>query len=196
MAYSASGISRTSGGDSGLPKTFVYESTDALATIIADDYFLSYYANLSVGDRVEVVSDTANDVVWSTVLVTAASSSTVTVELMEQESVWLTAYLADVSTASSTWLAFPFDGYIRGVKSILHGAIGTADSAVGLELGGTNVTGAQLTVAYSGSAAGDVDTGTATAANTGSAGTAVEIDTSGASTNTVPVTVMVEFVKA
>lgn len=196
MAYSASGIARTSGGDSGLPKTFVYESTDALATIIAADYFLPYYANLSVGDRIEIVSDTANDVVYNTVYVTASSSSTVTVELKETESVWLCTDTTTWQTAAAVgWLAFPFDGYIRRVKAVVKTAVGTTDTVIGLELGGVDVTGAQLTCTTAGSAAGDVFEGTATAANTGAAGDPVEIDTDGAGTAGAGL-IMVEFVKA
>jgi len=109
--------------------------------------------------------------------------------------VWLTGTMTDVSTNTSrVWLAAPFAGYIRRFKTILHGAIGTADAAVGIELGGTNVTGGQITIATASSAAGDVDETTCTALNVVTAGQAVEIDTDGASTNTVAVTCMVEFV--
>lgn len=112
----------------------------------------------------------------------------------EAQGVWLTAELTDVSTASSAWLAAPFAGYIRRFKTILHGAISGSDAAVGIELGGTDVTGGQVTIANSGSAAGDVDETTATALNVVTEGQAVEIDTDGASTGTVSVTCMVEFV--
>lgn len=197
MAFvNAALVSTSTSQDANSPRKFSYYSTDALATIIADDYFLSSYSRLKAGDVIEIRSDTANDTIWSTAIVTASSSSTVTVELKEQESCWLTAELTDVSTASSTWLAFPFDGYIRRFKTILHGAISSGNAAVGLEIGGTNVTGGQVTIAHASSAAGDVDESTCTAANTGAAGTAVEIDTDGGSTNTVSVTCMVEFVKA
>jgi|GEM_PF-4863420 hypothetical protein len=186
--------------DNTTPNRYICKTADALATVVAADYFLpslSAGRPLKVNDIIDVVSDTGGNPVASKLRVTSVTSNTaISVEQVEADSVWITAELTDVSTASSTWLAFPFDGYIRGFKTILHGAIATADAAVGLEIGGTDVTGGQVTIANSGSAAGDVDSTTCTAANTGTAGTAVEIDTDGASTNTISVTCMVEFVPA
>lgn len=70
---------------------------------------------------------------------------------------YLTAYLADVSTASSAFVAVPAQGELIGIMSALYTAITSADAAITVEINGTAVTGAALTITQSGSAAGDVD---------------------------------------
>lgn len=106
---------------------------------------------------------------------------------------WFTWELDDISTASSTWLPAPYDGTVTDIKSILHGAIATADDTITMEINGVAVTGVSMTVAYSGSAAGDVDTDTATALNTFSENDKLEFITTGASTNTVRLTIMAKL---
>lgn len=95
------------------------------------------------------------------------------------------ATLTDVSTASSVYLVAPFNGTITAIYSVLQGAIATADSTVTTYIAGTAVTSSALTVAYSGSAAGDIDSATPSALNTFSEGQKITITTDGASTNTV-----------
>ena len=187
------------GGAQGYSKWHYDAQTDTLATVLAADYFLTAMTDTAtgrpfeVGDKIEVEAADGAAVLRVDTITTGASAA-MTTEMGFGESQWVTAELTDVSTASSTWLAAPFDGFIRRVKTILHGAIITANAAVGLELAGTDVTGGQLTIAFSGSAAGDVDETVATALNTVSEGDAVEFDTDGASANAISVTVMVEFI--
>ena len=78
---------------------------------------------------------------------------------------FITAKIADISTASSTFVAVPDGGKIIKIFTALQGAIGTANGAITFEIGGTAVTGGAITVTQSGSAAGDVDTAEPTAAN-------------------------------
>ena len=75
-----------------------------------------------------------------------------------------------------------------GRYSVINGAIATADAAITTEIGGTAVTGGAITIAYSGSAAGDVDSASPSALNILTAGQALEIITDGASANTVAAT--------
>ena len=63
--------------------------------------------------------------------------------------------------------------------------IATANAAITFEIGGTAMTDSAITVAYSGSAAGDVDTSEPTAANTVSEDGTIEMITDGASTNAI-----------
>lgn len=104
--------------------------------------------------------------------------------------------LTDISTAGSAWVACPVAGIIKKVQTIIDGAIATADAALTMEVNGTAVDGLAITVANSGSAAGDVDTDTPTSGNATAvvaAGDKLEIITDGASTNTVRVVVLIHI---
>ena len=101
----------------------------------------------------------------------------------------VTVRIADVSTAASVWVYPGFNGKIRKVLSVLHGAITGADANVTVEIAGTAVTGAALVIAYDGSAAGDVDTATPTAANYFTSDQPIEVITDGASSTAMPLEV-------
>ena len=93
-------------------------------------------------------------------------------------------HMADVSAASSTFAYVPVRGKVIKVGSVLGGAITSADSALTTEINGTAVTGGSFTVAYTSSAAGDVDSAVPTAANAVNVGDAFEWVTDGASSTT------------
>lgn len=105
---------------------------------------------------------------------------------------YFTVEIDDISTAGQNYFVPGFRGKIKKAWSVIGGAIGTADADLTLKIGGTAVTGGVITVATASSAAGDVDSCTPTGANTFGVGEAIEIETDGASTNTVKVTVTVE----
>ena len=94
---------------------------------------------------------------------------------------FITAKIADISTASSTFVAIPDGGKIIKIFTALQGAIGTANGAITFEIGGTAVTGGAITVTQSGSAAGDVDTAEPTAANRVEEDGSIEMITDGGS---------------
>jgi hypothetical protein len=91
--------------------------------------------------------------------------------------------IADISTGASSWTVAPHAGDIVAAYTVIDGAITGADATITLEIGGTLVTDSSITIAYSGSAAGTVDSSTPSAANTVTAGQAVEIITDGGSTD-------------
>ena len=95
---------------------------------------------------------------------------------------FLTAEIEDISTASSTFVAVPDGGKIIKIITALQGAISGADAGLSFEIGGTAVTGGGITVAHSGSSAGDVDTAVQTALNRVEENGTIEILTDGAST--------------
>ncbi len=101
------------------------------------------------------------------------------------------AYLADISTAGSAFVAAPDKGKVVRIQTIIDGALATADAALTFEINGTAITGSAITVTQSGSAAGDVDSSVPTALSSVEIDDQIEVITDGASTNTVPV--MVNF---
>ncbi len=94
-------------------------------------------------------------------------------------------YMADVSTADSAWGVAQHAGTITKIESVIDGAITTADAVITPQIATVNITDGGITIANAGSAAGDVDSSTPSAANVVTAGQAIEIATDGASTNTV-----------
>ena len=102
---------------------------------------------------------------------------------------FLTSTIADISTASSTFVPVPDGGKVIKIITALQGAIGTANAAITFEIGGTAITGGGITVTQSGSAAGDVDTAEPTAANEVAEDGTIEMITDGASSNTVKLNV-------
>lgn len=96
----------------------------------------------------------------------------------------LNVRLADVSAASSCYVAVPKAGTITKIYSALGGAITVADANVTCSIGTTAITGGALVIAYDGSAAGDVDVATPTAANVVAAGNVIKVTSDGGSTDT------------
>jgi hypothetical protein len=97
---------------------------------------------------------------------------------------FITAEVEDVSTTSSTFVAIPDNGKVVKILTALQGAITGANAAITFEIGGTAMTSSAITVAHSGSAAGDVDTSEPSAANNVLEGGTIEIITDGGSTGT------------
>ena len=107
--------------------------------------------------------------------------------------VYLTTSIEDISTAGQIYVVSPVAGTITKIYSVINGAIATANSILTPKIAGTAITGGAITVAFSGSAAGDVDSSTPTAANAITAGAAIEIETDGGSANTVEVVLTIEI---
>lgn len=181
------------------PQHFSYKTADTLATVDTSGYFNDLTTMLEVGDviHVEVVDDvdTTTSVSDTGTLIVASNTSSVvdTYNAAESSKIYLTVDMTDISTASSVWVVAPVACSFTGLQSVINGAITGADAAITTEIGGTAVTGGSLTIANSGSAAGDVDSATPTALNTLTAGQALEIITDGGSTNTVRATFTVEL---
>jgi len=125
--------------------------------------------------------------------VSAASSGQVYVANGSGSGVWTTKNYYDkvylychhdnLDTPTSHYVVSPVAGTITKIYSVIDAAIALADTTLVTKIGGVTVTNGTITIAYSGSAAGDVDSCTPTALNSVSAGTAIEI-ASGGETNT------------
>jgi hypothetical protein len=92
---------------------------------------------------------------------------------------YLMTQLATLSTSSSAFVAAPAAGLVTELRTVITNAITSADATVTAEIEDVAITGISITVTQSGSAAGDVDSDTATAANTLAANDALEVVTNG-----------------
>ncbi len=106
---------------------------------------------------------------------------------------FVTVKLADVSTAGQVFVAPGFNGRIRKITTALGAAISTADAGLTAKIGGVAVTGGAITIAQSGSAAGDLDFCLPTGANNFTDAQTIEIETDGASSTTAEVVITMEL---
>lgn len=91
----------------------------------------------------------------------------------------LTLDIADGSAEAVYYLVCPHAGNITSIQTVTDGAVSTADITITAAIGATGVTNGVVTIATSGSAAGDVDSATPTAANAVTAGQAVNFTVTG-----------------
>lgn len=145
------------------------------------------------------VDSASTDQVFSADGAGSGSFKKITSDMVDSSSIfninkrYLATTIEDISTASSHWIVSPVAGTITKIYSVINAAIATSDAALTFELGGVLITGGNITVATSGSAAGTIDSSTPSAANAVTAGQAVECITDGASTNTVKATITIEI---
>ncbi len=176
------------------PNIYQYSSPDLKATINTATYFNNVAPySLKEGDIIIVTNDDDGTIRSTILVVSDVTSGAVTTVQAEQDKVYFTGIITDISTSGSYFVVCPVAGTISKIHSVIDGTIATANAALSFEIGGVAVTDGGITVAYSGSAAGDVDTATPTAANTVTAGQAIEMITNGASTNTIACKVTFEI---
>ena len=183
------------------PKLYLYTTTDTIATVNTADYFLTASRILVVGDTIIVHSSTGGTREVSLVIVNAVtidSAIDVTDGLslitgkQAGSKILVQGVIPDVSTAAAIFLMSPVAGIISSISTKLGVAITTADATLAAKVNaGTTMGG--ITIAYSGSAVGDLDTLVPTENNTVAVGDWIRIDTDGGSTVTSPVSVTVEI---
>jgi hypothetical protein len=61
---------------------------------------------------------------------------------------FITAKIADISTASSTFVPIPDGGKVIKIITALQAVIATANAAITFEIGGTAITNGAITVAF------------------------------------------------
>lgn len=106
---------------------------------------------------------------------------------------FITVQIEDISTAGQKYVVPGFRGKIKKINNVINGAIATAPAVLTAKIDGTAVTGGVVTVTHTSSAAGDVDSAIPTGANTFTPTSVIEIETSGASTNTVAAVITLEL---
>jgi len=87
--------------------------------------------------------------------------------------------IADGSAEAVYYLVCPHAGTISKIWTVIDGAVSTADITITAAVGVTAVTNGVVTIATASSAAGDIDSATPTAANTVTAGQAVNFTVTG-----------------
>lgn len=95
----------------------------------------------------------------------------------------LEGYIENISSASTVYVPIPFSGTIVKVVTVLEASIGSADATITVSNAAAASMGT-ITVAFTGSAAGDVDTLVPSSNNTVTAESFITIATDGASVNT------------
>lgn len=127
---------------------------------------------------------------WTDVSTTTTLWTTISEEKM------ITVRIADISTAETIYL-LPPACTVRSISTVLSGTIVTADATITAYRNTTAITTGVVTIAYSGSAAGDIDSCSPTAYNTFDGSTQyLKLVGGGESTNTVPVIVTIKYVES
>lgn len=99
--------------------------------------------------------------------------------------------MVDVSTAGQAYFYAPFAGTLTTVTSVLNGAIITDDATLTVKT--QEGTAGTIVIANAASAAGDIDTLVIASNGTVTAGSLIEVETDGASANTVAVDLTLEM---
>lgn len=133
-------------------------------------------------------ADGAGTTVWQKV----KSTNIDTTSIFNVNKTYVTLDILDVSTAEKIWFVVPFTGTLTAVYTILFGAITVADSTVTVRNNAGSSAGT-LTISYSGSAAGDIDTLSPGSNNTFTAGQKLSVETDGASTTAARLGVTLVF---
>lgn len=107
--------------------------------------------------------------------------------------VYLTLDITNISSAAVVYLPSPVAGTISKITTIINGAIATANAILTGRIGSTAITGGAVTIPFSSSAAGQVNSATPTALNTVAVGNNINFTANNASTNTVRATIVVEI---
>lgn len=132
---------------------------------------------------------------WRRIGVTTTASSAelntmdgITASTAELNQYVVTTSIVDLDTNATYYVVMPHAGTIDTISSVIHAQIATGDATITCNIGATPITGGAITVTQSGSAAGDVDTVSPSAAKTVTAGQAVNCAVTGSNTGAARVT--------
>lgn len=109
-----------------------------------------------------------------------------TASAVELNETFLELDIADGSAEAVYYLVSPHAGTISKIWTVIDDVVSTADITVTAAIGATPVTGGVVTIATAGSAAGDVDSATPSAANTVTAGQAINFTVTGGGAGGAP----------
>lgn len=98
-------------------------------------------------------------------------------------------------TVTDYYVVFPHTATIDKIHTVISGAIAAADKVLTASIGGVAVTNGVVTIANAASAAGDIDTATPTANKSISAGAALKLAATGASTGAARIQVTILYTR-
>ncbi len=188
-------------GEGSVRSVWHYASNDLLTAIDDSGYFNDATDLLTKGDLIIISGDVdGTPAVNCAVVNSETGAATVTTALFSGLTQTFNARYAlttEVALTDGTTghVPIPFAGTISSIKSVLTGgAVATNDAVVTGKIGSTAITNGVITVTASGSAIGDVDTCTPTAANAVVAGDFVCFTVSGTpgGSRTAHVTILID----
>lgn len=109
----------------------------------------------------------------------AGAGIAVTATAVELNETLLTLDIADLSVDTTYYMVMPHAGTITKIWSVIDGAVLTADVTITANIGATPITNGVVTITTAASAAGDIDSATPSAANTVTAGQAINLVVAG-----------------
>jgi hypothetical protein len=116
----------------------------------------------------------------------AGAGTSVTATAVELNQYSLCLDIADGSAEATYFLVCPHAGDIAKIYTVIDDVVSTADITITAKIGATGVTNGVVTIATASSAAGDVDVATPTAANTVTAGQAINLVVTGGGAGGAP----------
>lgn len=162
-----------------------YSSNELLSTIAASGFFNSYTTYLTKGDLIFVSGDVDGTPATNCYMVnsetgaatvTVVGFSTVTQTYNARYTLNTDIALTDGATGH---IVAPYNGTISAIYTVLKGgAVATNNATCTFKINGTNITNGVVTVAFNGSAIGDMDSATPTANNTVVAGDVISCNIS------------------
>lgn len=123
------------------------------------------------------------------VTATAAELNTVdglTATATELNETFIGTFIADLTAEATHYMVMPHAGSITKIWSVTNGSVATADITLTFNIGAVAITNGVVTIATAGSAAGDVDSATPTAANVVTAGAAINFVVTGGGAGGTP----------
>lgn len=136
------------------------------------------------------VSDGGGSGAWAKV----DSDNIDTTSIQNLNTFFMQVEFADISTAEAILVPVPKDASLVKATSLLENAITVADALISFDKNGVSSMGTDMTVAFTGSAKGDIDTFTPTSnADLNTATDYLEIATDGGSTTASRLWLVLEF---
>lgn len=169
---------------------YLYATNDTKNSVEGANYFGDAADMLGKGDVIEVMGDLDGTAFVTSYVVASDDDATITLTEASTvtQNVLQEVLLPKISTKAADAEVFRyvpnFAGEITEIRSVLNGALATGDATLTTKINGVNVTSGALTLTQAGSAAGDVDHATPSAAKTFNAGDVISVTAGGASTAT------------